>query len=222
MLALHRHLFLVSNAAYISGVIFIGTQALLFASMIIATEFAILMFVVYLLSVLVSYRFVTAGSIQRLLFLPRKGRYENAFLIGGITGVLSAFVLVPFSIIMNIAITGAISSPRYYAYAVILAFQVFGTTGFHFFRMLCPKSPNKAVLEKLDSLQMELIKTIIWGIGLAVIGTVYAQVLTSFSISAPEVILIFYSTVGVIGFLFNPFVQWYFETADALANGMTV
>ena len=192
-----RDLFLVLVSLYLSGIIYIGTQVLLYVDWKISFVVAVLTFfgyicMVFLASVIVNKAYRGVDSSVK--------NHKVALYVG--TVVLAN--VFPFAILVSYLSTGELGSSKYYFYATIVAIIVFITTAFYKGVLQPLSTLKKEVLRTQFDLQMEVLKGLITAIAIFLLGSAYSQVLTGMAVSNAEMILAFYTTVGIIAFVLAP------------------
>jgi len=211
-----HHFYLLLNALFISGIIFIGTQVLLFVSLFTALWLLMISYFAYLSIVYGAYRVITSRSVASFL----SERYKEITLTytsSTIIGAIAAFITIPFGVTVSLVITGGLASSKYYFYASVLSLVVFATTGLHFGVKMSPKL-SKENLKIIYGLQLEIIRAMLWAFTFTILGTAYTQVLTGTIITSGEMILLSYTLVGTITFVFVPLLQSVFMILDELRD----
>jgi hypothetical protein len=217
---LNRSVYLVLNGAFLSGIIFIGTQVLLSAAWQTALLLAVLSLGVYLAVVCTAYKLTSSLLGPRL---KEYGETKLKWTVAATIATITAFAMIPYAIGLNIAVTNAISSPRYYFYAAVMATIVFITTALNFSRGKDSQVGGLDTLKAQFSLSLELIRALLWAFAFTIFGTAYAQVVTTTgTFSAGEMILILYTLVGVMGFVFVPIGQDAFGILDEIRKQETM
>lgn len=203
--------FLILNSLYLSGIIYIGTQVLLYVNWRTALISAVLTFffyvcTVFLASVIVKTVYHEADSTVK--------NHKKAIIVGVI---VLAFVF-PFSILINYVSTGEVGSSKYYFYASVMAIIVFITTTIYKGILRPISTINKDALRTQFNFQLEVLKGLITAIALVLLGTAYSQVLTGMVISNTEMILAFYTSVGIIAFVLAPIIKSLLDLLGKLSD----
>jgi hypothetical protein len=207
--------YLILNGFFLSGIIFIGTQVLLSVTWVTAVLLSIATFAAYESIVAGAHRLISSLLSVRLIIKHAGSR--QTWTIAASIATIASFATIPYAILIDFAITGTISSARYYFYACVMAAIVFITTALNFLRDRGPAVTGLETLKAQFSLSLELIRSLLWIFAFTIFGTAYAQVLTtSGTFSAGEMILIFYTFVGIIGFVFVPVAQTTFGVMDEI------
>ena len=193
-------LFLILVSLYLSGIAYIGAQALLYVDWRRALVTAILAFLIHiclvsLSSLLVKVVYHEVDSIVR--------DHKKSVIVGAV----DATFIFPLTVIGSYLLSGDIGSNRYYFYASIMALIVFITTAIYKGLLRPISSRNKEVLRTQFDFQLEALKAAITAIALVLLGTAYSEVLTGMVISNVEMILVFYTTIGIFAFVLAPLMK---------------
>jgi hypothetical protein len=207
VLIMRRHLYLLLNSFYISGIILIGAQVLLFATWQQAFLFATGTFFVYLLSLRGITILVRAFSKSNQSALKL---YKDWILVAGITTALVAV----YGVLVNLLCKAELGPPKYYFYGIVFAGIVYVTTANQGLLLLPSVAQSKKASDKVFTFILELIKSTFWVIVFAILGTAYSQILTGTQISSGEMFLVFYTTVGGLAFILVPVMKSFIDSLE--------
>lgn len=202
-------LYLILVSLYVAGIIFIGSQALLYVELEVSFRLAIISGIVYVCGMI-----IVSGISNRFRDKADSGvrSRKEAFLFGTIGSVL----VFPYSVFLNFVSIGELASPKYYFYSTIMAIIVFFITAIYKGVFQPLPTLKKKVLKAQFTLQLEILKGTLTGIILVLLGTAYSQVLTGIEIGSSEMILVFFTTVGVIAFVLAPLLKSLLDLMDRL------
>ena len=211
------HVYLAVNSAFLSGLVFIGTQVLLNATSLIALALAMLTSPLYLSVVYAAYRLTARKAISDSSEQTGKN-ITRTFVSAAVVASIASFSVIPYSLLVNVVVTAAPASAKYYFYAIIFSVVVFLTTTLHFWGREFPQLVGPESTKMMYNLQLEFARTILWALAFMLLGTAYAQVLTGAVISMGEMVMVFYTVVGVVGLIFVPIVRMLLMTLDRMNN----
>ena len=203
--------FLFFSSLYLSGIVYIGTQALFGIDWIRALILGAFCFILYLCWVILS------SLIVNVLYHEVESdvrKQKVAILVGAVS---TAFAF-PFSVLLSYLSIGEIGSPRYYFYAIMFALIVFVTATIYKGGFEPLSTKKKEVLKAQIDLQVEILKGLITAFSLVLLGTAYSQVLTGIMISTEEMILVFYTSVGIIIFVLAPLIRSLLDLLQKLSE----
>jgi len=198
-------------SVYIGGIVFLGSQTLLGVGQCTAS---------YLLVVTCLFHLIMTWSFGRIVgtrfvsnYLERVvGRSSSVFVKAELTATLVCLATISLVAIALYLLMGGYGPARFWFYWTVLALVVFLTSFLRCYRRFSSRlSMDAEKLKMRLSIWLEIFRGLVWALTLVVLGTAYSQILTGLAMSTLEMILISYTIVGALVFIYVPLIFEVFQ-----------